>query len=225
MSEFRGFGKQALPFFKALAFHQSKAWFEENRAIYERDVVEPMLALLDDLNARFAKKKIPLKANGKKSIFRLHRDIRFSKDKSPYKTHSGAVLTRTGEKMSGSGLLYLHIDATGSFAAAGFYMPEPANLAKMRKAIAAPKKKFGDLLKALKKDGLELDDYAQLTRVPRGFEKLKDGPLDSAIRMKSFTVDEALPVKLLSSAKLPDALVDFTERAMPLLKFGWAAMD
>lgn len=225
MAAFQGFGKQALPFFKGLAFHQNKAWFEENRALYEHDVLEPMLALLDDLNVRFAKKKIPLKADGKKSIFRLHRDIRFSKDKSPYKTHCGAVMTRTGGKMSGSGLLYLHIDPTGCFAAVGFYMPEPANLAKMRKAIASPAKKFGDMLKVLKKNGLELDDYAQLTRVPRGFEKLKDGPLDSAIRMKSFTVDEALQGKLVSSPKLPDALVDFTQRAMPLLKFGWAAMD
>lgn len=225
MGEFRGFGKQALPFFKALAFHQNKAWFEENRALYERDVLEPMIALLDDLNARFAKKKIPLKADGKKSIFRLHRDIRFSKDKSPYKTHCGAVMTRSGGKMSGSGLLYLHIDPTGCFAAAGFYMPEPANLAKLRKAIAAPNRKFGDVLSALKKEKLELDDYAQLTRIPRGFEKLKDGPLDSAIRMKSFTVDEALPAKVVTSAKLTDAVVDFTARAMPLLKFGWAVLD
>ena len=86
MSGFNGFGPQALPFFKALKFHQSRDWFEENRALYEADVLEPMIALLDDLTARFAKKRVPLKADGKRSIFRLHRDVRFSKDKSPYKT-------------------------------------------------------------------------------------------------------------------------------------------
>ena len=224
MAGFKGFGPNALGFFKALAFHQDKAWFEENRALYEHQVLEPMLALLDDLNSRFARKRIPLKADGKKSIFRIHRDVRFSKDKSPYKTHCGAVMTRSGGK-SDNGLLYLHIDPTGCFAAAGFYMPEVGDLLKLRKAIASPNKKFGDVLKALKKEKLELDEYAQLTRIPRGFEKLKDGPLDSAIRMKSFTVDEALAAKLVVTSKLTDAVVDFTERAMPLLKFGWAALD
>lgn len=224
MAGFKGFGSNALGFFKALAFHQNRDWFEENRALYERDVVEPMIALLEDLTVRFAKKRIPLRADGKKSMFRLHRDVRFSKDKSPYKTHCGAVMTRSGSK-SDNGLIYIHIDPKGCFAAAGFYMPEPGDLAKMRKAIASPAKKFGDVLKALKKDGLELDNYSQLTRIPRGFEKLKGGPLDATIRMKSFTVDEALPAKLVVTPKLTDALVDFAGRSMPLLKFGWAAMD
>ncbi len=221
---FKGFGKQALPFFKGLAFHQNKAWFEENRALYERDVMEPMLALLDELTARFAKKKIPLKADGKKSVFRLNRDIRFSKDKSPYKTHASAVMTRSGTKGE-DGLLYIHFDPNGSFAAAGFHIPEPDELARLRKAIAAPGKKFGEVLAALKKAKLELGDDDQLTRVPRGFEKLKGGPLDSVIRMKSFIVEESLPAKLVVSPKLADAIVDFASRSLPLLKFGWAALD
>src|SRR5690606_7202042 len=69
-SGFEGFGPKALPFFKALAFHQSKVWFDENRALYDRDVIAPMLALLDELNRRFAKAKLPLTSDGKKSIFR-----------------------------------------------------------------------------------------------------------------------------------------------------------
>ena len=83
MAEFEGFGPKALPFFKALKFHQSKDWFDENRGLYESDVVEPMIALLDDADRAFAKAKIPLKASGKKSMFRIHRDVRFAKDKSP----------------------------------------------------------------------------------------------------------------------------------------------
>lgn len=89
MGEFRGFGPKALPFFTALKFHQSKEWFEENRALYESDVLQPMVALVEDLTAAFARKRVPLKADGKRSIFRLNRDIRFSKDKSPYKTQRG----------------------------------------------------------------------------------------------------------------------------------------
>jgi uncharacterized protein (TIGR02453 family) len=82
---FSGFGPQALPFFKALAFHQTKDWFEANRAIYEGDVKTPFGDLVEALAARFAKEKIPLKGDRKASLFRINRDVRFAKDKSPYK--------------------------------------------------------------------------------------------------------------------------------------------
>ena len=81
------------------------------------------------------------------------------------------------------------------------------------------------LLARLEKSGLELGAFDQLTRVPRGFEALKDGPLDGMIRMKSFIVEEKLPDKLVKSPKLAEKIVDFAERAKPLLDFGWQAVD
>ena len=95
---FQGFGPQALPFLKALAFHQTKEWFEANRATYEFDLRTPMGDLVEQLSAAFAKAKIPLKGDRKSSLFRIHRDVRFAKDKSPYKTNVGAVMTRFGKK-------------------------------------------------------------------------------------------------------------------------------
>jgi uncharacterized protein (TIGR02453 family) len=225
MGEFRGFGKDALGFFRALKFHQDKAWFEENRSIYEDQVVAPMVALLNDLGAAFAKQKIPLRANGKKAIFRIHRDVRFAKDKSPYKTHAGAVMTPGGGKMD-PGLLYIHVDPEGCFVAAGFHMPDPPALARMRTAIARNNGKA--FLKAeadLKKAKLTLSDGEALSRVPRGFEAFKGGPLDPVLRRKSFIVERPVSEKELASAKLAAAIVDFTGRAMPLLKFGWAALN
>jgi uncharacterized protein (TIGR02453 family) len=224
VAEFKGFGKDALGFFKALAFHQNKAWFDENRALYQSDVLDPMIALLDDLTATFAKRRIPLKADGKRSIFRIHRDVRFARDKSPYKAHCGAVMTRSGAKME-NGLLYVHIGPEGCFTAAGFYRPEAADLARLRKAIAAGGgKKFAAVTTALKRGKLELGSEGRLTRMPRGFEALKDGQLDGVIRLKSFIVEEPLSDKLIMSSKLTDTIVDFTKRAMPLLNFGWAAL-
>jgi uncharacterized protein (TIGR02453 family) len=224
VARFKGFGPKALSFFKALKFHQSKAWFDENRALHQSDVVEPMLALLEDLTAAFGKRRIPLKADGKRSIFRIHRDVRFAKDKSPYKTHCGAVMTRSGGKME-QGLLYLHIDPEGCFAAAGFYMPEPPDLLKLRKAIAADGKAYAAMEKALEKGGLRLGGEHRLSRIPRGFETLKGGPLDEPIRLKSFIVEEPLPKKLITTTSLTDTIVDFTKRAEPLLKYGWTALD
>ena len=224
MASFTGFGPKALPFFEALKFHQDRAWFEENRSLYESDVLAPMVALIDDLTEAFARRKIPLRGDGKRSIFRFNRDVRFSKDKSPYKTHAGAVMTRSGSKKD-NGLLYIHIDPTGCFTAAGFYMPEAPALAAVRKAILAHPNKAKALLAELEKGGLELGALDQLTRVPRGFEALKDGPLDGMIRKKSFIVEEKLPDKLVKSPKLAEKIVDFAERAKPLLDFGWQAVD
>jgi uncharacterized protein (TIGR02453 family) len=222
MAQFDGFGKKALSFFKALKFHQSKQWFDENRSIYETDILQPMTALLDDLTADFAKRKLPLKADGKRSIFRIHRDIRFAKDKSPYKTHCGAVMTRSGAK-NDPGLLYIHIDPEGCFVAAGFYMPEPPDLARLRTAIAADPKGYVRMEAALAKGGLTLGDEDRLSRVPKGFEALKGGPLDAAIRLKSFIVQESLAPKLIATPMLVASVADFAKRAEPLFRFGWKA--
>jgi uncharacterized protein (TIGR02453 family) len=223
MTRFTGFGPKALAFFKALSFHQDKAWFEENRALYESDVLEPMVALLDDLTEAYAAKGIPLKALGKRSVFRIHRDVRFARDKSPYKTHCGATLTRFGGKLD-QGLIYLHIDPEGCFMAAGFHMLEPAELAKVRQAIAAAPARLHALEKALAKGKLALTSEFQLSRVPRGFEALKGGPLDGVIRLKSFLVEEPMSEADIKSPKLTGKIVDFTRRAMPLLEFGWTAL-
>jgi uncharacterized protein (TIGR02453 family) len=220
---FKGFGPKALPFLKALKFHQNKIWFDENKALYESDILAPMVALLDDLDAAFAKAGIPLKANGKRSIFRIHRDVRFAKDKSPYKTHSGAVMTRSGSKNE-NGLLYIHIGPDGCLVAAGFHIPEPSDLALMRKAIAAKPKLFTALQAKLAAGKLKLGTENQLTRLPRGFEALKDGPLDGVVRLKSFIVEESLPTKLVTRPGLAEMIADFTRRAEPLLAFGWKAL-
>ena len=223
MPGFTGFGAKALPFLKALKFHQSKAWFDENRALYQREILDPMVALLDDLTKAFAAAKIPLKADGKRSVFRINRDVRFSKDKSPYKTHCGAVMTRSGAKNE-QGLLYLHIDPEGCFAAAGFHIPEAAELARLRKAIVARPKQFAAMEAKLATGKLKLGVENQLTRLPRGFEAAKGTPVDGALRLKSFIVEEPLPAKLIARPALSDAIVDFVRRAEPLLAYGWAAL-
>ena len=223
MAGFKGFGPKALGFFTALKFHQSKDWFEANRGLYESDVLQPMVALLDDLTEAFAKKRLPLRAEGKRSIFRINRDVRFAKDKSPYKTHAGAVMTRSGRK-DDPGLLYVHISPEGCFVAAGFHIPDPQTLARLRRAIKASPARFEGVVKALAKGKLGFSADDRLTRLPRGFEEFKDGPLADFFKMKSFIVEEPLADKLITTAKLGGAVEDFAKRAMPLLEFGWQAL-
>jgi len=221
---FSGFGPAALPFLKALAFHQSKEWFEANRSTYESDLKTPMGDLVEDLTAAFAKAKIPLKGDRKSSLFRIHRDVRFSKNKDPYKTNVGAVMTRIGGSKNEPGLFYVHLAVEGCFTACGFYDPAPETLAKLRGAMARAPKGWKQTLAKLDKAGLApSQDYA-LKRNPRGFEGVEDEDILAALRFKSIVVTRPLPEARIAKAVLVDDLVGFARDALPLLNWGWAAI-
>ena len=221
---FSGFGPQALPFLKALAFHQSKEWFEANRATYETDIKTPMGDFVEDLTAAFAKAKIPLKGDRKSSLFRIHRDVRFSKNKDPYKTNVGAVMTRIGGSKNEPGLLYVHLAVEGCFTAAGFYDPAPETLAKLRGAMARAPKGWKQTVAKLDKAGLApSQDYA-LKRNPRGFEEVADEAILAGLRFKSIVVTRPLPEARVAKAGLVDDLVGFARDALPLLSWGWDAI-
>ena len=231
MPGFDGFSPTALAFFRALRFHQDREWFRENKALYENEVKAPMLDLLEVLSERFEKEGIPLRGD-KKSMFRINRDIRFSKNKQPYQTHTGAVMTPSGAK-DDPGLVYIHIsapdlesmsDITGSFAAAGFYAPRTENLTVFRKAIQNDPAAFLALEKQLKKVGLPLGRGGALTRLPRGFEDMKGSEIETALKLKGYVVEEPLDADVVTSPKLVDRLVRLTKRARPLLDWGWKAV-
>jgi uncharacterized protein (TIGR02453 family) len=221
---FHGFGPNALPFLKALAFHQTKEWFEENRATYESDLKTPMGDLVEDLSAAFAKAKIPLKGDRKTSLFRIHRDVRFAKDKSPYKTNVGAVMTRAGAK-SEPGLFYVHVAQEGCFTAAGFYDPSPETLAKLRNAMARVPKAWKQTLAKLAKSDLAPSTEYALKRNPRGFEAVEDEAVMAGLRLKSIVVVRPLAEKRIASPALIDDLVTFARDALPLLTWGWDAIS
>jgi uncharacterized protein (TIGR02453 family) len=220
---FQGFGQDALPFFRALAFHQTREWFEENRATYETQIKAPFGDLVEDLAAAFAKSGIALRGDRKASLFRLNRDIRFSKDKSPYKSHAGAVLTRGGAK-NDAGLLYIHVAPDECFAAAGFYHPEPDQLSAMRRAIVRAPKAYERIVKALDKAQIRLREQEGLKRLPRGFETVAEPAIAAAVMRKSHVGARPIDPARLASPALVDDLVAFARQALPLLKWGWAAI-
>ena len=221
---FAGFGPQALPFLKALAFHQTKEWFEANKATFESDLKGPMGDLVEDLAAAFAKAKIPLKGDRKGSVFRIYRDVRFAKDKSPYKTHHGAVLTRGGAK-NDPGLFYVHVAPEGCFTAAGFYSPEPETLAKLRGAMARKPKAWKAMLAKLGEAELAPSNEYAMTRNPRGFEGVEDAEIAAALRLKSIVVQRPLATARIKQRGLIDDLHGFAREALPLLQWGWDAIS
>jgi uncharacterized protein (TIGR02453 family) len=220
---FQGFGPQALPFFKALAFHQSREWFEANRSTYETDVKGPLGDLVEDVAERLRQAKIPIKGDRKSSAFRIHRDVRFSKNKDPYKTNVGVALTRSGGK-GDPGVLYFHLSPEECFFAAGFYMPDPAQLGRLRSAAARAPKGFKTMTAKLRKASLALSDEDSLKRAPRGFEAIDDAEIAAAIRLKSLVCLRPVASAALKSPALAGDFCAFARDALPLLAWGWDAL-
>ena len=220
---FAGFGPKALPFFKALKFHQSREWFEANRETYESAVKGPMGDLVEEVTERLRQTKIPIKGDRKSSLFRIHRDVRFSANKDPYKTNSGVVLSRSGNK-NDPGLLYFHLSPEECFFAAGFYAPDPVKLTRLRTAATRSPKGFKAMAAKLKKTGLALSIEDSLKRAPRGFEAIDDPEIAAATRLKSMICLRPVEEAAIASPALANDFCAFAADALPLLKWGWEAL-
>jgi len=222
---FPGFGPAAFRFFAELGANNTKAWFEANRATYDYAVKAPVSALVAAVSSELAYRGLPLEGDPKRSSFRIHRDTRFSPDKTPYKTQSGSAWYRQGSGKDGAGVLYFHLAAEGCFVAAAFYRPDSEVLGAIRERIRVHPDRFLAMQDALHAAGLALDGANRLTRMPRGFEDLKDSPVSAALRLTSLIVHRNLPMETTVGPALVGAIVDFAEAALPLLRFGWDAVD
>lgn len=220
MTTFNGFGKQALPFLKALDFHQNRDWFKENKGLYESELETPRGDLVEALTAAFAQNKIALKGDRKKSVYRIYRDVRFAKDKSPFNKHVSALLTPSGEKNEAEGCFFIKIGIEGCFMAAAFYMPSPEKLKAFRNNLITWPDKFRAMQAALAKGGLEMDYSEALKRNPQGFETIEEPEIAAAVRNRHFVVREMIDPERITSPELVDDVVDFVKRATPLLDWG-----
>lgn len=223
-ASYTGFGDKALPFLKALGFHQNREWFHDNRTIFEEHLNEPRGRLIDDLAARLAERRIPLTCARKTSTFRINRDVRFAKQKHPYNTHVSAVVTRSGTKKD-QGLLYFHVSPEDSFLSVGFYAMEADELRAFREAIIARKAQFDEALKPLLGLGFEFDREDSLKRTPRGFETVTEPDLVGLLRLRHLTLSRRFGPDRLDGTALLEDLVELAETAQPLLGFGWRAID
>lgn len=226
MSEqsFSGFGDKALPFLKALGFHQSRDWFTDNRDLYEAHLDTPRALLIDDLAAALAEAKIPLTCSRKASVFRINRDVRFAKDKRPYNTHVSMIVTRSGGKKD-QGLVYLHISPDESFIAAGFYQMEGDEQRAFREAIVSRKAEFLAAIAPLQALGYVLDASDCLKKTPRGFEDVTDPSTAELLKLKHLTLSRRFGPERLEGRLLFDDMMAAARAAQPFLSFGWRAID
>src|SRR5215469_2676795 len=160
------FSNELFAFFRELAENNRKEWFVANKDRYDRLVREPSIAFVRAVAPGIAKISAELCADDRGnggSVMRIYRDIRFARDKSPYKTHQGIDFfhAKAGDREGGLPGFYLHLDPKGSFVGAGMWGANPADLAKIRTAIAAK----GAAWKKARGKGLD-DHGEQLKRVP-----------------------------------------------------------
>ena len=221
---FQGFTPGLRAFFIALTANNDRDWFQANRSTYETEVRQPFGALVEALAFAFATQDIPLRGDAKRSLFRLHRDVRFAKDKSPCKTNAGAILSRDGTT-KGKGVLYVQVAGEdGAFLAMGFYRPEPKDLAAIRRAIADRPERWLKIEAALGKAGLDLTWGDPLTWLHKGFESFAGAPLSEVLKLRNFIVRRPIAEDRLYEVGLIDDVVSFAISGLPLLEFGWRAL-
>lgn len=210
--------KDTLDFLKTLKGNNSREWFSENKGWYDRAradferLVGEVIKAISSFDSEIGL------LEPKKCIFRIYRDVRFSTDKSPYKTHFGAVFTpRNLGKSSG---YYLHIDPAESFVSCGHYMLMPDQLKKMRQGIYSDFEYFREILneKHFKKEIGDLyRDDDMLKRVPNGFDK--DHPSAEYMKLKHFYALKPLTEDRLLSDDLVPYIKDIYKLMQPLSKF------
>jgi uncharacterized protein (TIGR02453 family) len=219
------FTKRALSFFRGLARHNEKPWFEAHRDEYETEVRGPMRELIDDLDARFGEFAPEIGGDPKRSMFRIYRDIRFSKDKSPYKTHAAcwfhhlnAERNVGAESYSGSAGYYFHLEPGGrSMVGAGLWMPPRPQLNELRKAIADDPNGFDRMARSIPRRFGGLEDERALKRMPRGYAE--NHPAAKWLRFQSFTSGRTLTDAQVTSPSLVAFLAREYEALLPLVRW------
>lgn len=217
---FTGFAEADCGFFRRLAKNQDRLWFAKHKAEFEEGYNAPMKALLDDVAAKVDGAFAHCDLDAPK-VFRIFRDVRFSKDKSPYKTHIGGFIPtkRSGKATEVPMALYLHVGMPKPFAAAGHYMMDGPALARYRAAVADDRgKELDKILRALAKKGFTAESHEKYVKVPKGYDA--DHPRAEHLKRKGLIVGfPDLPKGILATPKVAPWLVTQIKAAAPLVEW------
>ena len=212
------FNKETLSFLKRLKRNNRREWFLAHRDDYEKHVRAPMIAVLEQL-AIDMRKIAPELLVGPKSMYRIYRDVRFSENKQPYKTHVAASFRpRDLPKGEGAGM-YFHISPEGLWVGGGMYAPQTPQLHAVREKIATDTRQFRSIVEATAfkralDGGLEGE---QLQRIPRGFPK--DHEAAGYLRYRQFLAGKEFPARFATGPKFYGGLLDVFRKVAPFIRF------
>ncbi|WP_446745257.1 DUF2461 domain-containing protein [Silvibacterium acidisoli] len=212
------FSREALDFLRKLKRNNRREWFEARRDVYENELKQPMLALITRV-LRGMEEYAPAHLRApQKCLLRIYRDIRFSSDKSPYKTHVSAWWLRDGlPKTSGAGY-YFQVSPTEVLIAAGVYMPPKDQLLAVRRHLLEHHEEFRRLIENRKlRAKLDLHDPAPLSRPPKGFPA--EHPAIEWIKWRQWGVTVSLPAEEALKPSLPKLVEERFRLAQPLVDY------
>ncbi len=215
---------ETVKFLKALKKNNSKEWFDQNRKSYEQ-AKENYLDFVVEILGRMKKIDTSLvDLEPKQCVFRINRDVRFSKNKDPYKTNMGASFSKGGKKIQCAGH-YFHLEPGESFIGGGFWMPMAPELNKIRQEIDYNVEAFNKLINKKKFKDIfgSLSESEKLSRPPKGYEA--ENPAIELLKLKSFIVMTAVKDTEITSKELANKVVDHFETMMPLVDFLNKAID
>jgi uncharacterized protein (TIGR02453 family) len=214
VAPFAGFTRAGIQFLADLRQNNDRAWFGPRKGEYERLLKEPLESLCAALAERFETRRMPLKADPVKSPFRIYRDVRFSADKSPYKTAVSASFPWVGDGGGVGG--YFHFEPGEMMAGGGMWHPEPPRLAAWRRRVAED---LPVVLAAVEEPGFAATfggvDGERLKRVPTGFDPNHPGA--ELLKLKDVTYGRRLSDAEALSPDLPDLLADLYAASLPVL--------
>src|SRR5262245_10569949 len=216
-SSFPGFSPEALKFFVQLKRHNNRPWFLKNKETYEREIKGPTVSLVLAINAELRALAPEFITEPKRSIYRIYRDVRFSADKSPYKTHTAALFAPRGFSKHACAGLYFHFAPDELLLAGGVYMPGPKELLAIRNHIGAHPVAFRRILTHRQIASLGGLQGEQLVRLPKGFAP--DHPAADLLRYKQFLVWMTHPPERALSKDLLHLLVETFGSMLPLIRF------
>jgi uncharacterized protein (TIGR02453 family) len=203
-------------FFKELAAHNDRAWFERNKQRYHEEVRDPLLRFIADFEPKLLRISKHMVADPRPvggSLFRIYRDTRFAKDKSPYKTHAGVTFRHADGRDVHGPIFYLHLEPGSVFAAAGLWHPPPETLKPVRDAIAERPERWKRALAGLSLD----DDGDALKRPPRGYDP--EHPCADDLRRRSFTASTSFSQKQACAPDFPARFAEACRGKTPLMEF------
>lgn len=215
---------ETIQFLKALKKNNSKEWFDQNRKSYEQ-AKENYMDFVEGILGRMKKIDISLAdLEPKQCVFRINRDVRFSKNKDPYKTNMGASFSKGGKKIQCAGY-YFHLEPGGSFIGGGFWMPMAPELNKIRQEIDYNVEAFNKIINKKKFKDIfgSLSESEKLSRPPKGYEV--ENPAIELLKLKSFIVMTPVKDTEITSKELANKVVDHFETMMPLVDFLNKAID
>jgi len=204
-------------FLRGLKRNNDRVWFDARKSLYEAELKTPMLALIGEINEAMVDFAPMHVRPPQKIMMRIYRDIRFSKNKQPYKTHVSAWWVRDGlQKTSGAGF-YFHVSPEEVVVAAGAYMPEREQLLAIRRYLAQHHEEFRRVMMG-KKLRLLMNEYdgASLTRAPKGFPE--DHPAIDLLKNRQWAVSARLPADRAMKATLLKDVVERFKVAAPMIE-------